>query len=120
MDIFGVGPLELLLCVIIAVVVLGPERFPRVAVEIAKALKFLRRYATEATSDLREEFAELTREYESMRAELNEVKMQTSSARESRLSTCPQSAPMNKAVGKSAYVSAASSRTCFGFPSSMK
>jgi sec-independent protein translocase protein TatB len=74
MDIFGVGPIELFLFVIIAAVLFGPERFPRVAVEVAKALKFLRRYATEATSDLREEFAELTREYESMRAELNEVR----------------------------------------------
>lgn len=74
MDIFGIGPLELLLCVIIAVVVLGPERFPQAAVQVAKALKFLRGYATEATSDLREEFAELTKEYESMRAELNEVR----------------------------------------------
>src|ERR1700674_4480099 len=74
MDIFGFGPVELLLIAIIAVVVLGPERFPRVAVEIARAIKFLRGYANEATSDLREEFRELTREYESMRAELNEVR----------------------------------------------
>jgi hypothetical protein len=43
-------------------------------VQVAKALKLLRGYATEATSDLREEFAELTREYEAMRAELNEVR----------------------------------------------
>ena len=71
---FGIGPLELLLCVIIAVVVLGPERFPQAAVQVAKALKFLRGYATEATSDLREEFAELTKDYESMRVELNEVR----------------------------------------------
>jgi sec-independent protein translocase protein TatB len=74
MDIFGVGAGDLLILMIIAAVVLGPERLPRVAVEIAKTLKFLRRYATEATSDLREEFAELTREYESMRTELNEVR----------------------------------------------
>jgi sec-independent protein translocase protein TatB len=46
--------MELLLCVIIAVVVLGPERFPQAAVQVAKALKFLRGYATEATLDLRE------------------------------------------------------------------
>jgi sec-independent protein translocase protein TatB len=66
--------MELLLIAIIAVVVLGPERFPQAAVQVAKAIKYLRGYANEATSDLRSEFAELTREYESMRAELNEVR----------------------------------------------
>ncbi len=74
MNVFGVGPLELLLVAIIAVVVLGPERFPQAAVQVARAIKFLRGYANDATSDLRLEFQELTKEYESMRAELNEVR----------------------------------------------
>ena len=67
MNIFGVGPMEMLLIAVIAVVVLGPERFPEAAVQVAKAIKFLRGYATEATSDLRSEFAELTKEYEGLR-----------------------------------------------------
>ncbi len=75
MDIFGIGPLELLLCVIIAVVVLGPERFPQAAVQIARALKFLRGYANEATSDLRVEFAGADAASTSRCAqELNEVR----------------------------------------------
>ncbi|MEO8457259.1 MAG: twin-arginine translocase TatA/TatE family subunit [Chloroflexota bacterium] len=74
MNIFGVGPMEMLLIAVIAVVVLGPERFPQAAVQFAKALKFLRGYATEATSDLRSEFAELTKEYEGLRTELNEIR----------------------------------------------
>jgi sec-independent protein translocase protein TatB len=63
-----------MLCAVIAVVVLGPERFPQAAVQVAKAIKFLRGYANDATSDLRSEFQELTKEYESMRQELNEVR----------------------------------------------
>jgi sec-independent protein translocase protein TatB len=74
MNVFGIGPLELLLCAVVGVIVLGPERFPQAAVQLAKAIKFLRGYANEATSDLREEFQELTKEYESMRQELNEVR----------------------------------------------
>lgn len=74
MNVFGVGPMELLLCAVIGIVVLGPERFPQAAVQIAKAIKFLRGYATEATSDLRSEFAELTKEYEGLRKELDEVR----------------------------------------------
>lgn len=58
----------------IAVIVLGPQRFPEFAVQVARAIKFLRGYANDATSELREEFQELTREYEEMRKELDEVR----------------------------------------------
>jgi len=74
MNFFGVGPLEFALVAIIAVIVLGPERFPAAAVQVARAIKFLRGYANDATSDLRQEFQELTREYESLRGELAEIR----------------------------------------------
>jgi sec-independent protein translocase protein TatB len=74
MNFFGVGPMELLLIAVIAVIVLGPERFPQAAVQVARALKFLRGYANSATSELREEFQELTKEYESLRAEMDEMR----------------------------------------------
>lgn len=74
MNFFGVGPLEAAFVIIIAVVVLGPERFPQAAVHVARAVKWLRGYANDTTSDLRSEFVELTREYELMRQELNEVR----------------------------------------------
>lgn len=74
MNFFGVGPMEMALIAVIAVVVLGPERFPEFAVQVARAIKFLRGYANDATSELREEFQELTKEYESMRKELDEVR----------------------------------------------
>jgi len=67
----GVGPLEIALIMIVAVIVLGPERIPEVAVQIARAVKFLRGYATEATADIRAELADLTKEYEEMRKELD-------------------------------------------------
>lgn len=74
MNVFGVGPLEILLIAIIAVIVLGPERFPEMAVQVARAIKFLRNYATDATSQLRQELAELTREYEEMSRELDDFR----------------------------------------------
>jgi Tat protein translocase TatB subunit len=74
MNLFGIGPLELGLVIIIAVIVIGPERFPEAAVQVARAIKFLRGYANDATSDLRKEFAELTKEYEGIRKELDEVR----------------------------------------------
>ena len=74
MNFLGIGLPEIVLISLIAVVVLGPERFPQAAVQVARAIKWLRAYATENTRDLRTEFAELTREYEEMREELNEVR----------------------------------------------
>lgn len=74
MSFFGIGPLEITLVAIIAIIVLGPERFPAVAVQVARAIKFLRGYATDTTAELRAEFQELTREYESLKGELAEVR----------------------------------------------
>lgn len=74
MNLFGIGPLEIMVVAIIAMIVLGPERFPAVAVQVARAIKFLRGYATDTTADLRAEFQELTREYESLKGELAEVR----------------------------------------------
>ncbi len=79
MNFLGTGMAEIVLIALIAVVVLGPERFPQAAVQVARAIKWLRAYATENTRDLRTEFAELTREYEEMREELNEVRQAVSS-----------------------------------------
>ncbi len=79
MNFLGIGLPEIVLIVLIAVVVLGPERFPQAAVQVARAIKWLRGYATENTRDLRNEFAELTREYEEMREELNEVRQAVTS-----------------------------------------
>ena len=74
MNLFGVGPMEAGLVIIIAVVVLGPERFPQVAVQVARAIKYLRGQADRTVGPLREEFEQLTREYEEMRKELTEVR----------------------------------------------
>src|SRR3990172_7955589 len=74
MNFFGIGPLEAGLVIVVAVIVLGPERIPEVAVQIAKAVKFLRGYATSATSQMRAELDDLTKEYEDVRRELQEFK----------------------------------------------
>jgi sec-independent protein translocase protein TatA len=49
---FGIGIPELMLILIIALVVLGPERMPRVARDLGKVLGDLRR----TSDELREEF----------------------------------------------------------------
>jgi|SRR3972149_3765387 len=72
MNFLGVGPFELALVAIIAVIVLGPERIPGVAVQLARAVRYMRGYASDATADIRKELQELTKEYDEVRKELNE------------------------------------------------
>ena len=74
MSFLGVGPLEVALVAIVAVIVLGPERIPGAAVQLARAVRFMRGYATDATADIRKELLELTKEYDEVRKELNEFR----------------------------------------------
>jgi len=74
MSFLGVGPLEVALVAIVAVIVLGPERIPGVAVQLARAVRYMRGYATDATADIRKELQELSNEYDEVRKELNEFR----------------------------------------------
>ncbi len=51
----GINGSELVVLAIIAVVVLGPERLPEYAAQLARLVKGLRRMATDAREQLREE-----------------------------------------------------------------
>src|ERR1700687_5667328 len=52
MNILGMGPLEVLLIVVIALIVFGPARLPEIMGQVGKAVNDFRR----ATSDLSNEF----------------------------------------------------------------
>jgi len=70
MGFLGVGVFEVFVILAIAVVVLGPERIPEFAVQLARAYKFLRNFATDSTRELRSEFEDLMGEYEELREEM--------------------------------------------------
>jgi sec-independent protein translocase protein TatB len=74
MNFFGVGLPEVAVIIVVALIVLGPERLPEAAVQLAKAIKYLRGYATDTSSQLRSELGELTREYDAVRRELREFR----------------------------------------------
>ena len=52
MNIFGMGPMELLLIVVLALIVFGPARLPEIMSQVGKAIDDFRR----ATSELSDEF----------------------------------------------------------------
>ncbi len=74
MEFLGIGLPEVILVLIIAVIVVGPKRLPEVAIQLARAIRQLRGYATDVTSQMRTELDELTREYEAVRRELSEFR----------------------------------------------
>lgn len=76
MNFFGIGAWEILLVLLIALLVLGPQRLPEVAVQMARAIRWLRRFAGQMTGQLRLEFADLVRDYEALRAEVQELRQQ--------------------------------------------
>ncbi len=74
MNFLGIGLPEIVLILIIAIIVVGPQRIPEVAVQVARAIRYLRGYATDVTAQMRAELDELTKEYEEVRKELEEFR----------------------------------------------
>jgi sec-independent protein translocase protein TatB len=74
MNLFGIGPWEIVLVLLIALLVLGPQRLPQVTVQLAKSIRWLRRFSGQITGQLREEFNELARDYEELKSEVDELR----------------------------------------------
>jgi len=55
MDIFGIGGNELVVIILLAGIILGPERLARSAREIGKFVKNVKAYFTSLSSELRAE-----------------------------------------------------------------
>jgi len=53
--VFNIGPAELLVLALVALIVLGPERLPGLAKDAARFIRALREMATGARNQLREE-----------------------------------------------------------------
>ena len=60
MDFLGIGPLELIVVVIIALIVVGPERLPELAQSVGKTLRDLRAMSEGLTSEWQQELGTLT------------------------------------------------------------
>ncbi|MHB0878455.1 MAG: twin-arginine translocase TatA/TatE family subunit [Anaerolineae bacterium] len=71
MTLFGIGPGEMLLVLVIALVVVGPRRLPEMARRAGKALRDLRQFVRSIDPRLLADFREVTQEFDSVRLELD-------------------------------------------------
>jgi sec-independent protein translocase protein TatB len=60
MNLFGVGPLELVVILVVALIFVGPDRLPRLAADIARTIREIRKY----TGSLAAEFQEVVKDVE--------------------------------------------------------
>ena len=67
MELFGIGLPELFLIMVLALVVIGPERLPEVAGQVGRTVADLRRQATELTSEFQHSLQDASRERQQQR-----------------------------------------------------
>ena len=73
MQMFGVGLLELILILILAAIVVGPERMPQVAADFARWIRRARAYGQHLTRDFNEVVSELEKEAGVSREDWKEI-----------------------------------------------
>jgi sec-independent protein translocase protein TatB len=60
MNVFGVGPLEMIVILLVGLIFVGPERLPRLAADIARTIREIRKY----TGSLAAEFNDVIKDVE--------------------------------------------------------
>lgn len=64
MDLFGIGPLNLILILGVMLIVFGPDRMPEMAAKAGKFLREVRSYASDMTSDFSGEITEIREHFD--------------------------------------------------------
>jgi sec-independent protein translocase protein TatB len=78
MNFFGIGLPEIILILVLALIVVGPQRLPELAAQLARLVRQARRYAGQVTSQLKYELGDVTQDYEALRQELHQLRQELS------------------------------------------
>ena len=73
MNFMGVGPAEILVILVVALVVVGPERLPRLAADIARTIRELRKYTSSITSEFTEVIKDFEKDTEGERSQWKDI-----------------------------------------------
>jgi Tat protein translocase TatB subunit len=73
MNVFGVGPAELIVVLVVALVFVGPQRLPRLAADLARTIRDIRRYTGSIAAEFNDAIQELERQTEPERGEWKDI-----------------------------------------------
>lgn len=73
MEFLGVGPLELLVILVVALIVVGPQRLPEIAAQMGRFMRAFQRYSSQVTREFSETMRDLEREYTEAKGDWREV-----------------------------------------------
>ena len=73
MNFLGVGPAELIVILVVALVFVGPERLPRLAADIARTIREIRKYTGSLAAEFNEVLEEFEKETEPDRGQWKEI-----------------------------------------------
>lgn len=73
MSFLGIGVPELLLIMLVALVVLGPDRLPQAAIQLGRAVREFRRWSADLTAEFQSVTKEFSAEFEELRAATQEL-----------------------------------------------
>lgn len=73
MNFIGVGPLELVVVLLVALIFVGPDRLPRLAADLARTIREIRRYTGSLAAEFNEVVKDLEKDTGDDRAEWKEI-----------------------------------------------
>lgn len=73
MNLFGVGPAELIVILVVALVFVGPERLPKLAADIARTIREIRKYTGAIAAEFNEVIQDFEKETAGDRSEWKEI-----------------------------------------------
>jgi sec-independent protein translocase protein TatB len=83
MNFLGIGPAELIVILVVALIFVGPERLPRLAADIARTIREIRKYTGSLAAEFNEVIEEFDKETEGDRGQWKEIGEGLSSATKS-------------------------------------
>lgn len=72
-EFLGVGPAELVVILVVALVFVGPERLPKLAADIARTIREVRKYTSQVAAEFIEVVKELEKDAEGERGAWAEI-----------------------------------------------
>ncbi len=73
MNLFGVGPAEMIMILVVALIFVGPERLPKLAADLARTIREIRKYTGSLAAEFNEVVQELEKETKAETTEWKEI-----------------------------------------------